>query len=83
MIGAGNNKQVGMTLELCILHLFMSVQFGLFAQKILKTPTLAEDARFATNAARVANRDELVQIITEALMKQDRCGYLPHRGLPS
>lgn len=39
---------------------------------ILKKPELADDARFADNAARVANRKALVHIITEMLKEYGR-----------
>ncbi|TFY66900.1 hypothetical protein EVG20_g4184 [Dentipellis fragilis] len=41
-----------------------------------RQPELVEDARFATNAARVANRDTLVQIITDKLLQEDREHWL-------
>ena len=41
-------------------------QFATFA-RALGVPTLAEDDRFATNAARVTNRDDLVRAIETAL----------------
>ncbi|KAF7299253.1 CaiB/baiF CoA-transferase family protein C7orf10 [Mycena indigotica] len=51
-------------------------QFAILCDKVLDNPGLAADARFATNAARVANREELLRIIEEALMKQDRAHWL-------
>jgi len=45
-------------------------QFKLFAEKILRQPELADDPKFSTNAARVAHRELLVKIITEALMQE-------------
>ncbi|EFI27194.1 CAIB/BAIF family enzyme [Coprinopsis cinerea okayama7 len=51
-------------------------QFKTLAEKILKNPTLATDPRFSTNDARVANRTELVKIISEALMEEDREHWL-------
>ncbi|KAH9847956.1 CAIB/BAIF family enzyme [Lenzites betulinus] len=47
-------------------------QFKLFAEKILERPDLSSDSRFSTNKARVANRQELVSLITETLQKQGR-----------
>ncbi|TFK48653.1 CAIB/BAIF family enzyme [Heliocybe sulcata] len=51
-------------------------QFKTLAEKILKKPKLVQDPRFSTNQARVANRDEMVQTITEALMEHDRNHWL-------
>ncbi|KAA1469966.1 CoA-transferase family III [Dentipellis sp. KUC8613] len=51
-------------------------QFKLLSETILEQPELVEDARFATNAARVANRDTLVQIITDKLLQEDREHWL-------
>jgi len=51
-------------------------QFALLADKILGRPELAKDVRFASNAMRVANRDELVKIISEALCYQDRAHWI-------
>ncbi|KAG6903271.1 hypothetical protein C0995_000166 [Termitomyces sp. Mi166 len=47
-------------------------QFKLLAEKILDDPALATDPRFVTNEARVANRVELVKIISDALLKEER-----------
>ncbi|OSD07309.1 CAIB/BAIF family enzyme [Trametes coccinea BRFM310] len=47
-------------------------QFKLFAEKILERPDLPSDPKFSTNKARVANRQELVSLITETLQKQGR-----------
>ncbi|KAG6897769.1 hypothetical protein C0992_011438 [Termitomyces sp. T32_za158] len=51
-------------------------QFALLAEKILDNPELASDPRFATNEARVANRVELVNIISGALLKQERVHWI-------
>ncbi|KNZ81310.1 CaiB/baiF CoA-transferase family protein C7orf10 [Termitomyces sp. J132] len=51
-------------------------QFKLLAEKILDNPALVTDPRFATNEARVANRAELINIITDALQKQDRTHWI-------
>ncbi|KAG5338326.1 hypothetical protein C0989_007447, partial [Termitomyces sp. Mn162] len=51
-------------------------QFKLLAEKILDNPALVTDPRFATNEARVANRAELINIITDALQKQDRAHWI-------
>jgi succinate--hydroxymethylglutarate CoA-transferase len=48
----------------------------LLADKILGRPELANDLRFSTNAARVANRDALVKIISEALCAADRSHWI-------
>lgn len=47
-------------------------QFRLLATTILQKPELADDVRFLTNTARVANREALVDIITEALRQHNR-----------
>lgn len=51
-------------------------QFALLAEKVLGKPELAVDARFASNGQRVKNRAELVQIITDTLMQQNRDHWL-------
>jgi succinate--hydroxymethylglutarate CoA-transferase len=51
-------------------------QFKVLAEKILKVPELAEDPKFSNNDARVANRIELIQIISDSLMKHDRDFWL-------
>ncbi|VDB85577.1 unnamed protein product [Peniophora sp. CBMAI 1063] len=51
-------------------------QFGILARNVLKRPELATDARFSSNAARVAHRAELVQFITDVLMEHDRAYWL-------
>ncbi|KAI0661976.1 CAIB/BAIF family enzyme [Cubamyces menziesii] len=47
-------------------------QFKLFAETILGRPDLPSDPKFSTNKARVANRQELVALITETLAKEGR-----------
>ncbi len=44
-------------------------QFARFAE-VIGRPDLAEDARFSTNSARLAHREELIAIIQEALKKR-------------
>ncbi|KAF8073636.1 CAIB/BAIF family enzyme [Lyophyllum atratum] len=51
-------------------------QFKLLAEKIVENPALATDPRFVTNDARVANREELIRIISDVLLKQDREHWL-------
>ncbi|TFY75798.1 hypothetical protein EWM64_g8214 [Hericium alpestre] len=51
-------------------------QFKLLATHILDHPELADDARFSTNAARVANREALLKIITDTLMQEERDHWL-------
>ena len=46
-------------------------QFATFAAA-LGVPELADDERFATNAARVTNRDELVHALEAALRERAR-----------
>ena len=57
-----------------VIHII--VQFKLLAEKILDQPALATDPKFATNEARVVNRTELINIITRALMKQNRTYWI-------
>ncbi|KAH7910833.1 Hpt, histidine phosphotransferase protein [Hygrophoropsis aurantiaca] len=47
-------------------------QFKLLSQNILERPELADDTRFSNNAARVANRVELVEIISNVLKEHTR-----------
>ncbi|KAF8837928.1 CAIB/BAIF family enzyme [Paxillus ammoniavirescens] len=47
-------------------------QFRLLTTTILRRPELADDVRFSTNAARVANRKDLISIISTALKQRDR-----------
>ncbi|KIJ17941.1 hypothetical protein PAXINDRAFT_111696 [Paxillus involutus ATCC 200175] len=47
-------------------------QFKLLTTTILRRPELADDVRFSTNAARVANRKELIGLISAALKQRDR-----------
>ncbi|KAF9492048.1 CoA-transferase family III [Pleurotus eryngii] len=42
-------------------------QFKTLATRILEQPALADDPRFSSNAARVANRTELIKIISDVL----------------
>ncbi|TFK20005.1 CAIB/BAIF family enzyme [Coprinopsis marcescibilis] len=51
-------------------------QFRMLADKVLDNSALGTDPKFSTNDARVANRKELVQIITEVLLRQDRDHWL-------
>ena len=60
----------------CAIRQTQIAQFKTLATKILQRPELVEDAKFATNAARVANRAEIVKIITDALMQHERAHWL-------
>ncbi|HZT05450.1 MAG TPA: CaiB/BaiF CoA-transferase family protein [Chloroflexota bacterium] len=54
--------------------------------EIVGEPSLAADARFATNEARVANRDELIGLLSERFAQRDAAywvGALLARGVPS
>ena len=80
MIGAGNDKQVR-HFHCEQSHLFSFVepphsQFKLLAEKILEEPELCNDPRFATNEMRVANRTELVRIISDLLQERPRDQWL-------
>lgn len=77
MIGAGNNKQVAGSITLLRASpLTLYFQFSIFADKILGNPGIASHPKFSSNASRVANRDELKQMITEVLMNRDRAHWL-------
>lgn len=49
-----------------------SPQFKLFAERILERPDLPLNPKFSTNKSRVANRQELVDLITETLQTAGR-----------
>lgn len=51
-------------------------QFATFTKEILSQPTLASDPRFSSNAARVANRSEMVKIIEDVLLEKNREHWL-------
>ena len=51
-------------------------QFKLFAENILGRPDLPVNPKFCTNKARVANRQELVSLINETLLKENRDHWL-------
>ncbi|RDB17933.1 Succinate--hydroxymethylglutarate CoA-transferase [Hypsizygus marmoreus] len=53
-------------------------QFKILAEKVFDKPELANDQKFATNDARVANREELIGIISDALLQHEREHWL-HR----
>jgi succinate--hydroxymethylglutarate CoA-transferase len=81
LIGAGNDKQVWSTrLSACPSPnppvSANCSQFKLFADKILCQPELADDSRFSTNGARVANREQLVEVITDTLMRKPLSHWL-------
>ena len=54
--------------------------------EVIGRPALAQDPRFATNASRVAHRDELTAVLTEALAAQDAAEWielLQQAGVPA
>lgn len=51
-------------------------QFRIMARDILEQPELADDIKFSSNAARVANRAELVKIISNKLTQHDQHFWL-------
>ncbi|KAJ3830634.1 CoA-transferase family III domain-containing protein [Lentinula raphanica] len=51
-------------------------QFNTLCTLILPLPDLPSDARFSTNALRVANRDELIKILEDELRKQTKAYWL-------
>lgn len=55
---------------------FLNLQFALLAEKVLGKPELAVDAKFSSNGQRVKHRAELVKIITDTLMQQNRDHWL-------
>ncbi|KAG9227288.1 hypothetical protein CCMSSC00406_0004173 [Pleurotus cornucopiae] len=57
MFGTGNERQAS---------------FKTLATRILEQPALADDPRFSSNAARVANRTELIKIISDVLTTNTR-----------
>ena len=70
-------------------HLIVAVgndrQFGRFAEA-LGLAELAEDARFATNAARVEHRETLVPLLQRAMLERGRddwLGLLEQAGVPA
>lgn len=51
-------------------------QFKKLVENVLRMPGLLSDSRFASNRARVENRDALVKIITDVLMRNTRDHWL-------
>ncbi|KZV92574.1 CAIB/BAIF family enzyme [Exidia glandulosa HHB12029] len=51
-------------------------QFATFSDRILEDSSVATDPRFATNAARVANRDILVPLVEEKMKQHGREHWL-------
>jgi succinate--hydroxymethylglutarate CoA-transferase len=51
-------------------------QFKILCQKVLGRSEIPLDAKFATNSARVGNREELVALITEITKQHDRSHWL-------
>jgi succinate--hydroxymethylglutarate CoA-transferase len=58
--------------SLCFENQSLHKQFKTLAEKILRDSALADNPKFATNDARVKNRIELVRLITDVLMQNDR-----------
>lgn len=61
MIGAGNDKQFKMLADILASS---------------SATSLAADSRFASNALRVQHREELVGLISDALMRERRAVWL-------
>jgi len=60
-------------------------QFAVLVDKILARPEMGTDARFSSNASRVANRTELVKAISDVLLTQTRSYWLDKftgKGIP-
>lgn len=77
MVGAGNNKQVRTSpIPRCLAIRLIFPKFHILAEKVLEKPALAANPKFATNNARVANRVELIHIITDVLRQHDRDHWL-------
>jgi succinate--hydroxymethylglutarate CoA-transferase len=51
-------------------------QFKIFCQQVLGRDDIPLEAKFATNSARVANREELVLLITEIMEQHERSYWL-------
>jgi succinate--hydroxymethylglutarate CoA-transferase len=51
-------------------------KFKSLVEKVLELPALAHEPRFSTNETRVKNRAQLVQLITDELMKHDMVYWL-------
>jgi crotonobetainyl-CoA:carnitine CoA-transferase CaiB-like acyl-CoA transferase len=61
-------------------------QFANLCERVIKRPELAADPRFATNASRVVNRDELVPILASLFAKEPRATWLERlksAGIPA
>ncbi|MGA7990894.1 MAG: CoA transferase [Thermoanaerobaculia bacterium] len=61
-------------------------QFGILCERVLRMGDLAQDARFATNAGRVANRDDLVPVLAALFSKEPRAAWLERckaAGIPA
>ena len=54
----------------------MVSQFKKLVESVLRIPELLTDSRFASNRARVENRDTLVKIITDVLVQNNRDHWL-------
>ena len=51
-------------------------QFRILCERVLRRDDLAKDARFETNAARVANRNELVPVLAALFSREPREAWL-------
>jgi len=61
-------------------------QFAALCEKVLGREDIAKEARFATNAARVVNRNELVPILASLFAKEPRAAWLERfksAGIPA
>jgi crotonobetainyl-CoA:carnitine CoA-transferase CaiB-like acyl-CoA transferase len=61
-------------------------QFGLLCRAVLERPDLAEDPRFAANAARVTHREALLEILKPALARRLTADWLDRlraAGIPA
>lgn len=61
-------------------------QFKLLCDEVLEMPELAADARYATNHARIENRDTLIPILKDALRTRDAADWqqrLASTGIPT
>ncbi|KAJ3935122.1 MAG: CAIB/BAIF family enzyme [Lentinula lateritia] len=66
MIGAGNDNQAS----------DMIIAFNTLCTLVLPLPSLPSDPRFSTNALRVANRNELINLLEIELRKETKAHWL-------
>jgi succinate---hydroxymethylglutarate CoA-transferase len=77
IIGAGNNKQVctGIITYSVPAMIDPPQQFEILC-RILNLPELSTDPRFSSNSLRVQNRDVLINILSDRLVKENKDVWL-------